>query len=247
MIGSVPGAAPALAAGERTIAVVVDFGSGQGLPQSFSLCVREPAGATDAQALADALASRGLATPTYSSAGLLCTIAGFPATGCGARAPGGYSYWAYFHGGGRWGYATDGPAERQADPGVAQGWRFEPNGHGNPSDPAPDGPSDVASICPAASTPTTGPTTGGVTTTTAPSSVAGEATTTVITTTTSTTTRGSVVASTVPGTPTSSTSRVATPASARAAAGSSAGTFLAVVVLVLLAGAGGLLVWRRRS
>jgi hypothetical protein len=246
MIGSVPGAAPALAAGERTIAVVVDFGSGQGLPSSFSLCVREPAGATDAQALADALASRGLATPTYSSAGLLCTIAGYPATGCGARAPGGYSYWAYFHGGGRWGYATDGPAERQADPGVPQGWRFEPTGHGNPSDPAPDGPSDVASICPAATTPTTVPT-GGVTTTTAPRSAVGEATTTDISTTTTTTTPGTVAATTAPDASTTSTLRTAMPASARVATGSSVGTFLAVVVLVLLAGAGGVLVWRRRS
>ncbi len=166
LLGAVPGAAPALAAGERTIAVVVDFGAGEGLPASFTLCVKEPSGATDAQALADALTTAKLRQSTYSSSGLLCSIAGYPSTGCGVPTSSGYSYWAYFHGGAEgWSYASDGPAERTASPGTAEGWRFERDGRGNPSDQVPPGPSGPAALCPS-STETTSTTLPAVTTTT---------------------------------------------------------------------------------
>jgi MYXO-CTERM domain-containing protein len=167
LLGAVPGAAPATAAGERTIAVVVDFGVGEGLPASFTLCVKEPAGATDAQALADALATRKLQQSTYSSSGLLCSIAGYPSTGCGVPTSAGYSYWAYFHGSAAgWSYASDGPAERTAAPGTAEGWRFERDGRGNPSDQVPTGPSSPTALCPS-STETPSTTLPAVTTTTA--------------------------------------------------------------------------------
>lgn len=149
LLGALPGSAPAIAAGERTIAVVVDFGAGEGLPPSFTLCVKEPPGATDAEALADALADLKRTQPSYSSSGLLCSIAGYPAAGCGTPTPSGYSYWAYFHGGvSSWTYASDGPAEHTASPATAEGWRYESNGRGNPSDPPPGGSARAAALCP---------------------------------------------------------------------------------------------------
>ena len=198
LLGAVPGAAPAMAAGERTIAVVVDFGVGEGLPHSFTLCVKEPAGATDAQALADALATRKLQQSNYSSSGLLCSIAGYPSTGCGVPTSAGYSYWAYFHGGAAgWSYASDGPAERTASPGTAEGWRFERDGRGNPSDQVPTGPSSPTALCPS-STETPSTTVPAVTTTTAATPVPLPATASSTTTSapsrpTSTTTTPSVV------------------------------------------------------
>ena len=251
LAASGPGAAPELAAGGRAIAVVVDFGTGQGLPASFSLCVHEPAGATDAQALADALAARGLSSPTYSSAGLLCSIAGFPAGGCGTRAPGGYSYWAYFHGGSRWTYATDGPAERGADPGVPEGWRFEPNGHGNPSDAPPGASSTPSSVCPSTTPPSTAAPTGVVTTTSAPRSVGQPtATTTTPSSTTSTSSPTAALAPPRPTTPASAHLAQGAPAGTTTSSPSSStsvGTLLAAGILVVLLGAGAVLLRRRRS
>ena len=248
LFGAAPGAAPALGAAERTIAVVVEFGSGQGLPASFALCVKEPSGATDAQALTDALVSQGLPAPTYSSAGLLCTSAGYPSTGCGARAPGGYSYWAYFHGGSsRWTYATDGPAERRADPAVPEGWRFEPSGHGNPSDAAPDRPSATASICPSTASPANQPA-SPASTTIPPSTVGLTTTTTTISASTATTTMAPPAA-TVPVTRVidRTAERPAAPAAVRPSAGSLTGTMVAVAALGLLITVGVVLTRRRRS
>ena len=197
LLGAVPGAAPAMAAGERTIAVVVDFGVGEGLPQSFTLCVKEPAGATDAQALADALATRKLQQSNYSSSGLLCSIAGYPSTGCGVPTSAGYSYWAYFHGSAQgWSYASDGPAERTASPGTSEGWRFERDGRGNPSDQVPTGPSSPTALCPS-STETPSTTLPAVSTTTAatpdPLSATASSTTTSVPSRPTSTTTPSVV------------------------------------------------------
>ena len=197
LLGAVPGAAPAMAAGERTIAVVVDFGVGEGLPHSFTLCVKEPAGATDAQALADALATRKLQQSTYSSSGLLCSIAGYPSTGCGVPTSAGYSYWAYFHGSAQgWSYASDGPAERTASPGTSEGWRFERDGRGNPSDQVPTGPSSPTALCPS-STETPSTTLPAVSTTTAatpdPLSATASSTTTSVPSRPTSTTTPSVV------------------------------------------------------
>ncbi|MEI8050297.1 MAG: hypothetical protein WCI12_02550 [Actinomycetes bacterium] len=160
MLASLPGAAPAAAATERAIAVVVDFGTG-GSFDGFVRCVHEPEGATDAQALVDALAQEGLAGATFASSGLICSLGGIPTTGCGTRTPAGYSYWAYFHGSNsQWSFANDGPAERKASPVTVQGWRFESMGRGNPTDPGPRSQPDVAGICGEASpVPATTPTT----------------------------------------------------------------------------------------
>ena len=243
LLGAVPGAAPAMAAGERTIAVVVDFGAGEGLPASFTLCVKEPAGATDAQALADALTTAKLRQSTYSSSGLLCSIAGYPSTGCGVPTSAGYSYWAYFHGSAQgWSYASDGPAERTASPGTSEGWRFERDGRGNPSDQVPTGPSSPTALCPS-STETPSTTLPAVSTTTA-------ATPDPLSATASSTTTS------VPSRPTSTTTpSVVHEAAARTAAahqhasspGSSSGmvTVAAVGILVLLGIVA--LVLRRRS
>ena len=63
----------------------------------------------------------GLAPPTYASSGLLCSINGIPASGCGQTVAGGYIYWSYFTGGpGSWTYASAGRV-RHGDPGRRRG------------------------------------------------------------------------------------------------------------------------------
>ena len=156
---SLPGVRPAAAAASEVVAVVVDFAGGAGSLHSFVACVHEPAGSSDAQALSDALAQRGLTSPTFASSGLLCSIGGVPLSGCGTQTPSGYQYWAYFHGDSTWHYANDGPAERQAVGTLSEGWRFELRGQGNANDAPPPGSSDPAVLCPVATTPTTTATT----------------------------------------------------------------------------------------
>ena len=102
-------------AGSVTVAIVID--DGQQTPRTQCLTVAK--GTTAAAALGTRV--------TYDSSGLLCSIDGYPGTGCGAPAgTGAYAYWSYWwKDGTTWKYATTGPATRRltAD-GMVEGWHF---------------------------------------------------------------------------------------------------------------------------
>jgi hypothetical protein len=150
-----------LASGQIVVPVVVDFGE----PQAKVLvtCVTTRPGDTGAEILQAQAPLVGYPMPRYdeSGSGLLCGIDGYPSTGCGTESGGHYSYWAYWHGGKRWQYASDGPGEWTVSKGDVEGWRFEPDGSASPSDPPPRAPSRAteleapASVHQAASTATT--------------------------------------------------------------------------------------------
>jgi hypothetical protein len=143
----------ACAAGMVHVAIVVDPGTGSTVS---AVCV--PAGARDngATLLATRAARLGTPPPRYNAAGLLCAIDGFPQSGCGERTSAHYAYWSYFHSqGGTWEYSSSGPASRRVDPGTVEGWRWQPNGTGLPTDPPPRGPASAAAICIPQTTPTT--------------------------------------------------------------------------------------------
>ncbi|MFE0633064.1 SCO2322 family protein [Streptomyces sp. NPDC058864] len=66
--------------GTKRIALLLDFGTAADAPASRAACARVPVDATSADALA------AVAPPLrYNSAGLVCAIAGYPATGCGEQ------------------------------------------------------------------------------------------------------------------------------------------------------------------
>ena len=151
------------AAAEVTVAFVIDFGKGT---TPVVGCVSVKASENRYAALSDFLTSKGMATPRYDSngSGLLCAINGVPSTGCGQISAGHYIYWSYFTGGsGGWSYASTG-AFGTVTPRDVEGWHFQNPGVGNPSDPAPGGPSQYDSICAVGTTTTT--TTSATTTTT---------------------------------------------------------------------------------
>src|SRR5665213_1160398 len=160
----VDGAGIAGAAGEVSVAFVLDFGPGT---TPVSGCVNVPASDNDYDALAAFVHQEGMAPPTFASSGLLCSINVVPSSGCGQSVAGGYVYWSYFTGRtGSWTYASSG-AFGTVSPGDVEGWRFQNPGSGRPNDPAPRTPPQYASICssgpgtpsttmPAATTTTTG-------------------------------------------------------------------------------------------
>jgi hypothetical protein len=136
-------AAPAhLAKGQIVVAVVVDFGGVQA--KVLVTCVTTRTGVTGAQVLQAQARLVGYPTPRYADSGLLCGIDGYPRTGCGTFSGGHYAYWAYWHGGTRWLYASDGPAEWTVSKGDVEGWRYEPDGTASPSDPPPRAASNAA-------------------------------------------------------------------------------------------------------
>jgi MYXO-CTERM domain-containing protein len=143
----VPFVALARAAGADTtvaVAFVVDFG-GSGGP--VVACVKVPTGTSGYQALAEFTAQQSEQAPTYNAAQLLCSINGYPASGCGQAVSGGYDYWSYWHGGsGTWQYANAG-AFGAVQAGDVEGWRFENPGRANPSDPPPGAAPAYAAIC----------------------------------------------------------------------------------------------------
>ena len=158
--GGVVGGPAACAADEAdTFAVAVDFGDAQGAPSSTVTCVPVDGDDTAADALATRARMLGRPAPTYNNAGLLCSIDGFPQSGCGERTATGYRYWSYWFGGEDWTFATTGPAFHRAKPSGAVGWRFQPSGAGNAADPPPRFPSSHVQMCPAAAraTATTSP------------------------------------------------------------------------------------------
>ena len=198
------------AATEVAVAFVVDLGPSGG---EVTGCVRVPASDNRYQALGAFLSQKGLAQPTYAASGLLCSINGIPASGCGETVPGGYIYWAYYVGSGsRWIYSSTGAAA-PVGPADVEGWRFQDPGTGHPNDPPPATKPRYAALCPTAPPPTTTTTRphhggGGHTTTTRPAA------------TTTTTAKGKATGAT-----TTTTTRPPTVAGINASplAGSSAG------------------------
>jgi len=160
----VDGAGIAGAAGEVSVAFVLDFGPGT---TPVSGCVNVPASDNDYDALAAFVHQEGMAPPTFASSGLLCSINVVPSSGCGQSVAGGYVYWSYFTGRtGSWTYASSG-AFGTVSPGDVEGWRFQNPGSGRPNDPAPRTPPQYDSICssgpgtPSTTMPATTTTTGG--------------------------------------------------------------------------------------
>ncbi len=198
------------AATEVAVAFVVDLGPSGG---EVTGCVRVPASDNRYQALGAFLSQKGLAQPTYAASGLLCSINGIPASGCGETVPGGYIYWAYYVGSGsRWIYSSTGAAA-PVGPADVEGWRFQDPGTGHPNDPPPATKPRYAALCPTPPPPTTTTTRphhggGGHTTTTRPAA------------TTTTTAKGKATGAT-----TTTTTRPPTVAGINASplAGSSAG------------------------
>ncbi len=137
-------AMPAACAAEGARAgVVVDFGTFADAPAPEVHCVPVAAGGNGFDVLEGAGHSVRL-----NSAGLVCAIDGYPATGCGTRTDDGYRYWSYWHGDAAgWRYAAIGPGTHRPSQTVVEGWRFV-QGAGNASDPAPRGPSDPSRVCP---------------------------------------------------------------------------------------------------
>jgi len=151
------------AAGEVTVAFVLDFGPGG---SQVVGCVSVPATDSRYDALSAFATEKGLVPPTYAPSGLLCSIDLIPAPpGCGQSVAGGYIYWSYFTGsGGRWIYSSTG-AFATVTKGDVEGWRFQDPGSGRPNDPGPRTAAVFTSICSGGSPTTTTTTT---TSTTAP-------------------------------------------------------------------------------
>lgn len=139
----------AAAAATVGVAFVVDSGSGAPVVG----CVRVPASDNGYASLAAFTGQEHLAAPIYNSSGLLCSIGGIPASGCGQQVGSGYDYWSYWHGAtGTWVYSEVG-AFAAVQPGDVEGWRYENPGHANPNDPPPASAPDYAAICTTASLP----------------------------------------------------------------------------------------------
>jgi hypothetical protein len=271
VIGAVtPSPASALgrpcAAGDVRVAVIVDFGDSSSVSVA---CV--PAGSRDngAQVLGERASMLGAPAPRFNASGLLCAIDNVPATGCGERTSGRYAYWSYWHGvDGQWQYSSFGPAAWRVDADVVEGWRFQPAGVGNPSDPAPRAsaalptdcrsapPAPPPSVAPAGTTPPppggNAPppaTPGGAQRQGVSSPATGAASAPSAVPTTTTTSTGAVR----PGATTSTEPTATSPVSARASS-ASAGTdggsapigLIAGVALVAGLGVGGSLLARRR-
>jgi hypothetical protein len=143
---SSPASAAPCAAVEGSISIVIDFNDG---PLS-TLCL--PPGSADSGAsfLVARAESLGKPAPRFNSSGLLCAIDNYPdQTSCGEQTGSQYAYWSYWHGtaSGGWVYSEVGPASSPVVSGQVEGWRFQPNGAGNPSDPPPRFSSDPAATC----------------------------------------------------------------------------------------------------
>jgi hypothetical protein len=172
--GGVVSGSAACADDETRFAIVVDFGDAAGAPSGNTVtCVPVDSDDTAADALVARARMLGRPVPRYNNAGLLCSIDGFPESGCGERSATGYRYWSYWFGGDAWSYASTGPAFHRAKPGGVVGWRFHDAGAGNPSDPPPRASAQFADLCSpppttsapsATSAPATPSTTGSATT-----------------------------------------------------------------------------------
>jgi hypothetical protein len=145
------------------VGLAVDFGTVVApAPPSSSVetsCQTLSAGETGA----DLLVAAGH-TLSWGRTGLLCSIDGYPASGCGTATGGGFQYWSYWHGGSTWTYATGGPAAYRLAAGGVEGWRFV-QGSDASSEPPPrspaSGPCPVAGPSTTAATVVAGPGSGG--------------------------------------------------------------------------------------
>jgi len=180
-----------------TVAVVVDFGDGS--PVS-AVCVPADSSDNGAAVLAARAEQLGAPAPRFDSSGFVCGIDGYPSSGCGEQSGSTYAYWSYWHGSGSWEYSNVGPGGSRVHAEVVEGWRFQSQGAGNPTDPPPNGSPDHNATCvpatttsaaaepsptvipatsPEPSTATTIPTSGSTSTTTTTTSSTGSTTTTV--------------------------------------------------------------------
>ena len=158
--GGAVGGTAACAADENRFAIMVDFGDAPGAPSGNTVtCVPVDGDDTAADALVTRARMLGRPVPRYNNAGLLCSLDGFPESGCGERTEAGYRYWSYWFGGEAWSYASTGPAFHRAKPGGAVGWRFQPTGAANATDPPPRASARFTDLCPAAATSAAPPTT----------------------------------------------------------------------------------------
>lgn len=137
-----------VAADTIRVAVAIDPGVEPGVPRSPEvICVTVRVGASGAEVLAERARMLNRPPPRYNSAGLLCAIDGYPASGCGERVEGGFAYWSYHLGvTAQWNRAGTGPALRPADATVAEGWRFVV-GEGNANDPGPRLSAATDTVC----------------------------------------------------------------------------------------------------
>jgi len=139
----------------RTIVVPVVVDTGGTSDTAEVACVPVRVGSNGAQVLAARAKLLHVPAPRYAESGLLCAIDGYPATGCGVENDGHYAYWAYYHGGSSWTYASVGPASWKISDGDVEGWRFQPEGSATPADPPPRAPSEASTLCPSSPPPTT--------------------------------------------------------------------------------------------
>ena len=124
--------------GKPRVAVVIDHGS-----SIDARCIEIDGNMNGAQFLALRAQILNVPQPTYNASGLLCSIDGYPRTGCGEKTGSTYAYWSYWDGrSGRWVFARIGPASRRMTDGAMEGWRFQQEGSlessGNPPRYAPD-------------------------------------------------------------------------------------------------------------
>jgi len=122
--------------------------SGPGSPYGTdTYCATTPRGSTGSDVLDVRAAALHRPPPVYQR-GLLCSIDGYPTTGCGdSDGHGGYRYWAYWHrepGAASWTYAGTGPDGYQPAAGETEGWAFQ---NGGPEGQVKPPLVDPASIC----------------------------------------------------------------------------------------------------
>ena len=252
----VAGAAPCAFA-PASVAVVVDFGDGS--PVS-AVCVAAQSSDNGAAVLAARAQALGTPAPRFDSSGFVCGIDGYPETGCGEQTGSTYAYWSYWHGdragdgsdgSSVWDYSNVGAGGSRIHSDVAEGWRFQPHGAGNPSDPPPNGSPDAASTCspPTSLTPPTSSTSvAEASTTSVQASLTTVSSTTSTTTTVITSTTG--IASSTSATTSRSSSQIAAgPVRVtERAAGSHSSPWPAVATggAIVALGATGVVVARRR-
>ena len=227
-----------------TVAVVVDFGDGSA---PSTVCVPAESADNGAAVLAARAEQLGTPPPRFDSSGFVCGIDGDPADGCGEQTGSTYAYWSYWHGTGSWEYSNVGPGGSRVHANIVEGWRFQPHGAGNPSDPPPSGSPDASTIC--SPSPTT--------TTSASSTATDQAVvvlpTTSVTTTTTVTTTMTTVTSTEEASTTSTASQVAgavrvtTPGQSGTSGGSSPWPAISAGVVIVGFAAGGVVLARRRG
>ena len=140
-----------------SVAVVVDFGDGSPIS---AVCVPADSSDNGAAVLAARAQQLGTPAPRFDSSGFVCGIDGYPSSGCGEQSGTTYAYWSYWHGTGAsaaWQYSNVGPGGSRVHADVVEGWRFQPHGAGNPTDPPPNGNPDHNATCVPPTTTTTPP------------------------------------------------------------------------------------------